>query len=324
MKVIRARNVNEALPLGLFHIREMHRAITPRDAATLEYPEPVCTVFRKPQERVMFDPRRDANPFFHLMEALWILAGRKDVEWIARYNAQIANYSDDGKSFHAAYGYRLKDQIEPVIDLLIREPHTRRAVLQIWDSQLDLNHQGKDIPCNSMVFLKIRDDKLHISVANRSNDIIWGAYGANAVQFSMIQEYLAGRLDVGVGEYRQVSDSYHVYTEGPGKAIWDKCSDIEPAGTIDPYKWGTVEPYPFMTEPAAFDDDLQMFMGGGVSCAGDAFYHNAFFEEVAEPMVRSWGYYKLRQFDCAISEAETVQATDWQLACVEWLERRAK
>jgi hypothetical protein len=40
---------------------------------------PVVTCYSAPTQRVLFSPMRDANPFFHLMEALWMLAGRDDV-----------------------------------------------------------------------------------------------------------------------------------------------------------------------------------------------------------------------------------------------------
>ena len=70
MKVIQARNVNDALVKGAQLMKSGGQAQASRAGGTLEYPEPVCTVYERPLERVLFDAVRDANPFFHLMESL--------------------------------------------------------------------------------------------------------------------------------------------------------------------------------------------------------------------------------------------------------------
>ena len=75
MKVIHARNVNDAVVKGAELLKAGGLTQDSRAGGTLEYPEPVCTVYERPLERVLFDAIRDANPFFHLMEALWMLAG---------------------------------------------------------------------------------------------------------------------------------------------------------------------------------------------------------------------------------------------------------
>ena len=49
-----------------------------------------------PCERVLLYPERNANPFFHLYESLWMLAGRNDVAGPARYAKNMNNYSDNG------------------------------------------------------------------------------------------------------------------------------------------------------------------------------------------------------------------------------------
>jgi hypothetical protein len=109
MHVIRARNVNSAFVQGIELIRQYGVARKSRYGDVLEIPEPVTTVYEKPLERVLFDPIRDANPFFHLFESLWILAGRDDVEWLVQFNKRMAEFSDNGETFHGAYGKRLRN-----------------------------------------------------------------------------------------------------------------------------------------------------------------------------------------------------------------------
>jgi hypothetical protein len=178
MYSIKVHNVNEALPIGLALLRDVGQRVAPRGQVTLEYPGPVATTYINPTHRVLMDPDRDANPFFHFFEAMWILAGRDDVAFLSYFNKRMSDYSDDGERFHAPYGHRLRkaygfDQIEGVISELETNPDSRRAVAAIWHPALDLAKNSKDIPCNDTIFFKLRRGKLNMTVACRSNDVVW-------------------------------------------------------------------------------------------------------------------------------------------------------
>lgn len=95
------------------------------------------------------------------------------------------------------------------------KPNSRQVVLQVWDSVLDLpNNMGQerapDIPCNLLGHLLVRDGMLHWLQVMRSNDAVWG-WPYNIIQWTMLQEWIAGWLDVKPGPYVLVSDSWHVY-----------------------------------------------------------------------------------------------------------------
>jgi hypothetical protein len=79
MHVIEARNVNDAYPLGYDRLMRYGSKAPSRYGEVVEIRGPVTTRYAAPLERVLFDPVRNANPFFHFFEALWILAGRQDV-----------------------------------------------------------------------------------------------------------------------------------------------------------------------------------------------------------------------------------------------------
>src|SRR5437016_2476859 len=96
MYVNNATTVSEALSQGLHAIR-VHGIEKPsRVGAVLVMPRPVLTEYKDPTNRVLFSPMRDANPFFHVMETLWMLAGRNDLPWLTRFNKRFEAYSDDG------------------------------------------------------------------------------------------------------------------------------------------------------------------------------------------------------------------------------------
>ena len=210
MYVINARNVNDAYNQGLIHLLKEGEVQDTRAGQVIVLPYPLTTVYEKPTERVLFDPVRDANPFFHLFESLWMLSGRNDATWLDQFVSDFSvRFAEDDGMQHGAYGYRWRnhfynDQLPVLIDILKTNNNDRRAVLTMWDPASDLGvRDKKDIPCNSQAFLRVRKGSsgpvLDITVCCRSNDAIWGAYGANAVHFSVLLEYLARMIGVGVG-----------------------------------------------------------------------------------------------------------------------------
>ena len=151
MLSIHARNVSEALFRGKQMMEEMGEQVQTRNGLALELPLPVITTYTHPEERVLFYEGRDANPYFHFMESLWMLAGRNEVDWISQFNGRINTYSDDGEYFHGAYGFRwrewfTKDQLQIVSHRLKTYPNDRRSVVTMWDPWEDLweENDGKD------------------------------------------------------------------------------------------------------------------------------------------------------------------------------------
>lgn len=331
MHVIVARNVNEAYPMGAQLLRQLGRARPSRNGPVLSTPYSVSTLYLRPRERVLYDPVRDANPFFHLMDALWCLAARSDVAWLTQFNRRMPDYSDNGRSFHGAYGWRWRrawgvDQLHQVIAMLQANPTTRRAVLQMWDASLDLNSPSKDLPCNLMVQFQVDEGRLNMIVFNRSNDMIWGAYGANAVQYSMLQEYIAQRAGFDIGWYEQVSGNFHVYVDTYEEKF---PADIDPYLT-DPYAQGTVAPLRLVDDGPTFDTQLDTFMNVTAPDANKALWEDAMFDDwknvfithVALPMVKTWRLHKAGRREEALFMTQLITASDWALACQQWLQRR--
>lgn len=334
MHVIYARNVHEALPEAVYQMSRAGRMVETRNGTALRYPMPVTTVYEKPMERVLFWPERDANPFFHFYEGLWMLSGANDVASLARFVKRIAMFSDNGTTFHGAYGHRWRvhfgfDQL-PLIATRLREGHEdRRQVLQIWDCDVDLTQQAgmRDLPCNLMVMFSVEDGKLDMMVCNRSNDIIWGCYGANAVHFSMLQEVMAAWVGVPVGVYRQVSNNWHAYVDTYEKVRSLAQHAVQPphAGVKAPNPYDdTVVPYPMVNgDIHEWMSDLAMFMAQEGQAAG---YRDVFFRRVALPIVRVHRLYRElaspSNYHSALDMCKDIVAMDWRMACEQWLQRR--
>lgn len=338
MYIIDAINANEALSQGLDLIEREGVPLNSRNGMTLELPAPVATVYRNPRQRVLVSSARDANPFFHLMEALWIIAGRSDVKFLTEFNKRMAEFSDDGIEFNAPYGCRLRmhfldsgncdlDQIEEVINILKRDPTSRQAVCQIWDT-MDIDRKTKDKACNMSLVFRIRNHKLDMVVYNRSNDMIWGAYGANIVQFSMLQEYVAAHVGIQPGTYTQVSNSFHVYTEGPGGEAFRRLME----GYDRQYN-----PYDFVEQTVnmshlgmhSFDYDLKQFFKiydrYNLAEVGEMVdWKSEYFKRLVLPMLCTYLVHKKHGPVEAAKTLEYIEADDWRMAAADWLQIRAE
>lgn len=333
MITIRARNVNDALLAGLdlaVDLEDKGHVRDSRNGPVVLAPEPVTTVYREPRERVLFWSDRDANPFFHLMEALWMLDGRRDVEFPARFVKRMRTFSDDGKTLHGAYGHRWRtffgyDQIEDVVSTLTLDPNCRRQVIAMWDAHVDLGRKGKDIPCNLVAHVEVNGEgAVDLTVFCRSNDAIWGAYGANAVHFSILQEYIASRLGREVGRYWQVSSNWHVYLNdvyrrtrrilaAPGPERERALGRYDDASLVAPLA---------VDEPGSWRRSLRRLLDG------DDVEDEPFFRWVAVPMLRAHEAYKANEkpaaFEAAYRELSDGTECDWTIAGREWIERRER
>lgn len=179
----------------------------------------VHMVIEEPQKRCIMVPKRHDNIFHKIAESMWVMAGRNDVEWLSHYLPRAVDYSDDGKTWRAAYGYRLRkhfefDQLELCLDLLKEDPFTRRAVMVIFDPDVDF-YPSKDIPCNNWIQWLIREDdfgerKLQMHVMQRSSDILWGFSGINTFEWSIMHMMMAKWLGVTVGTLTYSITSLHL------------------------------------------------------------------------------------------------------------------
>lgn len=345
MYVIPGRNINEVYPLALMHMREGLRNSTvwsrdSRNGTVYEFREPVTSVYRQPEECVLLNHTRDANPFFHLFEFLWIMAGRSDVAFLKHFVKRMGEYSDDGKSFFGSYGVRLEGSIEHCIQRLAKNPDDRRAVAPIYRHD-DVWYNGKDMPCNVSVMFKVRDGALTTLVANRSNDLIYGAYGANVVQFGLLTAYVALAAGYEIGAYSQVSDSLHLYTEDSKSHA---CLDSKAYPGADPYDTGLVRFVPFFgrgqtEERERWTDDLASFFWfwdhegplhntreENLRCVLDqSSFRTAWWNRVALPMWNAHCYFRARDVEGALDALgpmRPVPDVDWHVAGRQWLARR--
>lgn len=358
MHTIVTRNVCEALPTGVHYLLTHGRREQSRAGAVLVATSPIMTVYTQPCERVLFSEVRDANPFFHLAEAMWMLLGRNDAEFLDRFVSNFGQRFAEKEGYvHGAYGDRwLKhfgyNQLDVITNKLRENSQDRQAVLAMWDAtadELDHGYDGADDlrggwhdrPCNTHAYFRVREAReeasafthrvnrvLDMTVCCRSNDIIWGAYGANAVHFSVLQEYLAACIGVSVGCYYQLSNNFHAYeTEihRLQKRAEDRDLSLIDALTSQRYN-PSIQPRPMVTDAATFLKELALvveaFEQNKVLGAEDEI-DNSWLLDTLQPVLLAHQQFKRGRWNIALEIAGVIAANDWRLACLDWLWRRA-
>lgn len=173
-----------------------------------------------PRQRWVLSRRPTLNPAFALAEVIWILRGRNDAAFLNSWNAALPRFAGDVDIYYGAYGERVRsrfdfDQLEQAASALDGSPEQRQVVLQIWDPRTDFpssdgRSRARDIPCNIVAMLKVVGGRLEWTQVMRSNDLVMGL-PYNLVQWTTMQEVLAGWLGLEVGSYFHIADSLHVY-----------------------------------------------------------------------------------------------------------------
>lgn len=173
-----------------------------------------------PRQKWIYDRIPPISISYALAELVWIMNGEERSDIINYWNPSLSKFAGDGAVYYGAYGKRLRshfgfDQLEKAYFALQNTPESRQVVMQIYDVIKDFpidngKPRSEDIPCNICSLLKVRDGKLEWSQIMRSNDILLGM-PYDFVQFTSLQEILAGWLELEVGSYNHYSDSLHLY-----------------------------------------------------------------------------------------------------------------
>lgn len=177
----------------------------------------VTTVIESPYDALPVGVGRNVNRAIAAAEAVQLIGAFSDPEMLLRVSPNFARFTEPDGTFHGAYGNRIGYQLVNVVRRLREDPDTRRAVINLWDGQLD-NVPGKnDYPCTVALGFEISDDKLVMNTTMRSNDVWLGA-PYDWFQFTQLQLTVARLLNVKAGQYRHTAWSLHLYAHDAERA----------------------------------------------------------------------------------------------------------
>jgi thymidylate synthase len=215
MLMLSRPSANELFAAVCREVRRHGHRSAPRGLATKEVLGAHLCLTQPRRRFVNVAPVRVLNPAFAVAEALWILSGSDD-PWIFTYNRSLARYADEGR-LQGAYGPRMRhwrgevDQLDHVRRLLLRDPDSRQAVIQLYDPSRDtLGH--RDVPCTLNYRFFLRRGRLDMHTTMRSNDV-WLGLPYDVFTATILHELMAGWLGVPLGVYHHHVDSLHLYAQ---------------------------------------------------------------------------------------------------------------
>jgi len=184
---------------------------------------------------------RGISPSYLLGEWLWYFNGFNSVKFISQYGSMWERLTDNGMTNNSAYGHLMKykfgfDQIEKMIELLQKDPTSRRAVINLNTPNKNVI-ETHDEPCTIALQYLIRDGKLNCTGMMRSNDI-WFGFPYDIAFFTELQRYIAHRLDIPVGSYTHFVTSMHLYDKD-----YDTIKNIVQDREYEGYEYDSIKLY---------------------------------------------------------------------------------
>lgn len=219
------------------HVRDAGQWVAPRGKPTWDV-GPTLIVIDEPTDSLAVGVGRRLSTSIAAVEAAMLVGGFCDEALVARVAPQLMRYADDTvitgdtvKRLHGAYGRRVREQLGHAIQKLRTDPHTRQAVITLWDPWLDNLPGMRDYPCTVALQLIRRRDRLDLHVTMRSSDV-WRGLPYDVFQFSQLQLTAARLLGVDVGTYYHMAWSLHLY-ESDQAAVDEMLSSTSPMLQVD-------------------------------------------------------------------------------------------
>ncbi len=157
-----------------------------------------------------------------IAEQIWYITGSDnpdEYENIGKYlKVAWGDFREDNGKVTGAYGYRMRkhfgrDQLKDLIDHLKKEKGSRHGVIVFWDPAddgLGTGTKKKNVPCPYTFTVNIIDNKLHLHLVIRSNDMMLGC-PQDMAGFALLQAILAGKIGCGVGKITYSVSNAHIY-----------------------------------------------------------------------------------------------------------------
>lgn len=182
-----------------------------------------------PNRTIQIDPINDGFPLlglrrmpskFFLWEVLWFFAGGDNPDFFPEGSAVRRVWDEfreaDGRT-PCITGYRWRkhfgrDQIGDLVEMFKRDKTSRHGVVLSWDPSGDGlgGHSRKNIPCCFGVVFTIIDDRLCMTIMQRSADFILGA-PHDIAGHAVIQAWIASMLGIQPGHIMHVMSNCHIY-----------------------------------------------------------------------------------------------------------------
>lgn len=169
-----------------------------------------------PMDNNITTPFRKFNLEYAEAEWQWYLSGDRNIKKLGELNGgRIPKIwklmADENGNVNSNYGYQWNrgDQLGYIVNELMHNPMSRRAVISIYDGKETLKY-AKDTPCTGTIHFQIVHGMLEMTVNMRSNDLVYG-FCIDQYCFSKLQKKVADELGIQTGLYYHFASNMHIY-----------------------------------------------------------------------------------------------------------------
>jgi thymidylate synthase len=152
-------------------------------------------------------------------ELLWFLSGETNVRYLREHGVSIWDewadvngdlgpvYGAQWRRWQAADGREI-DQITRAIDLLRRDPDSRRIIVNAWNVG-ELERMALT-PCHALFQFYVAGGRLSCQLYQRSADVFLGV-PFNIASYALLTHMVAQQCDLDVGEFVWTGGDTHLY-----------------------------------------------------------------------------------------------------------------
>ena len=154
-----------------------------------------------------------------IYELLWFLKGSTNVQYLQENKVSIWDeWADENGELGPVYGKQWRswegangatiDQISAVIDMIKKNPDSRRLIVSAWNVA-DIENMALP-PCHALFQFYVADGKLSCQLYQRSADIFLGV-PFNVASYALLTMMIAQVTGLEVGEFVHTLGDAHLY-----------------------------------------------------------------------------------------------------------------
>lgn len=154
-------------------------------------------------------------------ELLWFLRGDTNIAWLNDHGVTIWDeWANENGDLGPVYGKQWRswpprrpdgkriDQISDAIELLRRDPDSRRNLVTAWNPS-DVGHAALP-PCHVLFQFHVADDRLSCQLYQRSADLFLGV-PFNIASYALLTHMVAAQVGLSVGDFIWTGCDCHIY-----------------------------------------------------------------------------------------------------------------
>lgn len=169
-------------------------------------------------------------------ELLWFLKGDTNIGYLKENGVRIWDeWADAQGNLGPVYGYQWRswptadgkhiDQITQVVDMIKRNPDSRRLIVSAWNVA-DINNM-KLPPCHAFFQFYVANGKLSCQLYQRSADIFLGV-PFNIASYALLTMMIAQVCNLELGDFVHTLGDAHLYTNHIDQAKLQLTRDLRP------------------------------------------------------------------------------------------------